>query len=1125
MSNSIRLHTSIEDLNKDNLTLYRVSTPISFLGTQEIPNEELSYNYLIDLLEKLENGVIRKPDHFNNLHFLLLLLYDSYGYPRDRYPLWRWYYRIKKKFFLTKHITIDTDNSRQYIINAFEQLIDTNITISTLIEEGIELEEQYLHPPIHGLFKFYTPLHTYLYMEQIDKPILNENIKIYNLFQTSFIKLYQNIYCDLIHFSIAHKKINLIKKIFDKNINWLDLSMNLTTERGWLPLHYACYVGDKDTVKIICDALISPTLSMHFDTLSLLIPNFQQELFDRNPNEYILKTCGVEHSTTTHRTKQRKDSRLQSSSLDIHRKLLAEQYFQKQLRTNIDPRDQPPLSINALINNNNNNNNNNINNMNNTNDNDIPDADELELSSLPLIQRDEFIDKLLNMYDTKQMLIPSPLILACLATCGDRTDYEDIVKILLESHLFEYDGLNHECILNHVLNYMHRKDYARFQSVQVYRDTETEGPSTYIFYQFDGFIVNQDIKPVSSVASGSLATINTSKNDESAESDDDQQNITRISVRCLLTVLVQRDIFLQYPRWDFHLLRENIEEHFSDLENALGCRPTILYPDGDIISSRKRNDVTWEVIVKYRLSSETGESLYMQVDYYFFESFGDPLADALTNTYQTPFYISCMTDSTVMMNIIFDSFFKRRNLHRWGTIAQKHLEHCFDGILQIKNNCTTFLSLCTTLSRYYQMDGDPFIEENSATIQRIFVHAFACCVRRNSKIELDYLIKNHALIYYDSCRTKPSDIRHNILTYCVVRNLAVVFDQLMTNMKISMYKTYQNSTNPDWQPHIAWKEIIHVIIDPVLQQQNSSNEQNDLTQLACYGDTTTNSTSIGSIPVLHASGDEYIRCINIRKNIILKAKKKLPRFSNDLKKSRKITSQVSNFDRQEFKDIIDHTINHKNGIYNIETNSYSSEIGDNGEVNENITKKSRNIFKNINRLRWGGKNEQHSTAGITTQQQQRTKKRPSSPIVTSKLDESSRPIDAISLPDVNDVESNDNDENSETSDVGYPTTSILTNSMKLQRRQTIGTVQRRQYSSHQKALQHLRAIFRPNRQKVKTPIDNEHEQMLMVNTKRTTQLRRTSSVCNDHVITKDDKTNQRRKHYRLQRRSDTIALS
>ena len=27
--------------------------------------------------------------------------------------------------------------------------------------------------------------------------------------------------------------------------------MNLTTERGWLPLHYASYVGDKDIVNII----------------------------------------------------------------------------------------------------------------------------------------------------------------------------------------------------------------------------------------------------------------------------------------------------------------------------------------------------------------------------------------------------------------------------------------------------------------------------------------------------------------------------------------------------------------------------------------------------------------------------------------------------------------------------------------------------------------------------------------------------------------------------------------------------------------------------------------------------------------------------------------------------------
>ncbi|CAF2543649.1 unnamed protein product [Rotaria sp. Silwood2] len=958
---------SVIFLTDENITILiadakndRVTTPISFLSVQELPYEELDYNFLVDLLEKLQNGVIRKPDHFNNLHFLLLLLYDSHGNQRDRFPLWSWYHRIKKRFLTAKHLTIDTENSRQHILTALEQVIDTNSTILKLLQEGVQLEEKYLHSTIHGLFKFYTPIHIYVYMEQVDKPIINENIKLFHLFQSSFMKLYQSSCCDLIHFSIAHKKTNLLKTIFSENFNWLDSSMNLATERGWLPLHYASYVGDKDTVKAICDTLTSPTLSIRFDTLSLLIPNFKQELFDYNPNEYILKTCGVEHSTYT--TKQRKASRLQSVSTDNHENLLIEQRFQKKSPSNIDTRDQPSLLVNILNNSY----------MNITNDNDIPDADELELSSLPLIQRDEFIDKVLHMYDTKQMLIPSPLILACLAACGEKNNYEDIVKILLESHLFEFDGLNHESILNHVLNYMHRKDYAHFQCVQVYLDTEIEGPSAYIFYQFDGFIVNQDIKPVSGALSSSSITLNTSKNDETAAWDDDHQLVTPINVRCLLTVLVLRDIFIQYPRWDFHLLRENIDENFSDLENALGCRPTILYPDGEIISSRKCSDVTWEVIVKYRLSSETGETLYMQVDYYFFESFGDPLADALVNVYQTPFYISCMSDSTIMMSTIFDSFFKRRNLHRWGTIIEKHLENCFDGILQIKNNCTTFSSLCATLSHYYQLDGDPFLEENSATIQRIFVHAFACCVRRNAKIGLDYLIKNHSLIYYDSCRTKPSDIRHNILTYCVVRNLSVVLDQLITNMKASMYKTYQNSTNPDWQPHVAWKEIIHVIIDPVLQQQN------DLTQLACYGDTNTNSSLIGSIPVLHATGEEYIQCINSRKNIILKAKRKLPRASSDLEKIRPI---------------ICHT---------------------------DIT---------------------------------------------------------------------DDDASSEKSDVVCPTTLIITHPTRLQRRQTIDTVQGRQYLSRQRALQHLRAMFRPIRRRLKTSIDNGHEQMPMVSEKRAMHLR------------------------------------
>lgn len=287
------------------------------------------------------------------------------------------------------------------------------------------------------------------------------------------------------------------------------------------------------------------------------------------------------------------------------------------------------------------------------------------------------------------------------------------------------------------------------------------------------------------------------------------------------------------------------------------------------------------------------------------------------------------------------------------------------------------------------------MEENSATIQRIFVHAFACCVRRNAKIELDYLIKNHALIYYDSCRSKPSDIRHNILTYCVVRNLAVIFDQLMTNMKTSMYKTYQNSTNPDWQPHIAWKEIIHVIIDPV-SQQSSTNEQYDLTQLACYGDMTTNATSIGSIPVLHASGDEYIRCIKARKNIIFKTKKKLSRAVGDHKKTRSRTRRMNSYDPQKLKEVMNHTNKYANGIHSIESRSNSSDIEDNGGLNENITKVSRNIFKNVSRLRWGNRHERHNSTDLSTKDQ-RSNKLINSTGLPSKLDELTRPKDTGSL--------------------------------------------------------------------------------------------------------------------------------
>ena len=231
------------------MNLDRVTTPMTTIATQELPLHELQYETLIDLLREFQSGAIRKPDHFNHLHFLLFLLYDAHGYPRDRYPLWRWYHRIKKKLLTARHITIDNDKSRQDILSGFEKLLETTPTISTLIEEHVQLEAQYLHSPIYGLFQAYSVLHTYLYLEKNDEPILKEESKIFQLFQSSILRLYRNEFSDLIHFAVTQRKTTLLNRIFGDSVNWLDQSINLVTKRGWLPLHYAAYVGEKDTVE------------------------------------------------------------------------------------------------------------------------------------------------------------------------------------------------------------------------------------------------------------------------------------------------------------------------------------------------------------------------------------------------------------------------------------------------------------------------------------------------------------------------------------------------------------------------------------------------------------------------------------------------------------------------------------------------------------------------------------------------------------------------------------------------------------------------------------------------------------------------------------------------------------
>lgn len=235
---------------KNDVCLDRATTSMASMGTTEIPLEDLPGTVLNDLLRELQNGTVRKPDRFNHLHFLILLLYDASGYPRDRYPLWRWYYRIKKKYLLVKHYTIESGMARQTILSALESLMDDPSNLDRWFDEAVQLEEQYLHSTIHGLFQSYSSLHTYLYLEQIEKPVINGHPKLFECFQSAILHRYRTDHCDLIHFAITHKNTNLLKKIFSEETHWLNLSMNLITERGWLPLHYAAYVGDQDSVGI-----------------------------------------------------------------------------------------------------------------------------------------------------------------------------------------------------------------------------------------------------------------------------------------------------------------------------------------------------------------------------------------------------------------------------------------------------------------------------------------------------------------------------------------------------------------------------------------------------------------------------------------------------------------------------------------------------------------------------------------------------------------------------------------------------------------------------------------------------------------------------------------------------------
>ncbi|CAF1556968.1 unnamed protein product, partial [Adineta steineri] len=104
---------------------------------------------------------------------------------------------------------------------------------------------------------------------------------------------------------------------------------------------------------------------------------------------------------------------------------------------------------------------------------------------------------------------------------------------------------------------------------------------------------------------------------------------------------------------------------------------------------------------------------------------------------------------------------------------------------------------------------------------------------------------------------------------------------------------------------------------------------------------------------------------------------------------------MNSFDQQQIEDAVSHSTsgmtsgNNNNGLS-------SSNLAVGGISNGSLSKKSKNIFKNVNRLRWGKSDRQHSSTSRSEQQQGATK-RINSPTVTTAIDELGMPSDAISL--------------------------------------------------------------------------------------------------------------------------------
>ncbi|CAF4426150.1 unnamed protein product, partial [Adineta steineri] len=79
----------------------------------------------------------------------------------------------------------------------------------------------------------------------------------------------------------------------ENNDNWLIKKINAPSDRSWLPIHYASYIGDRDLIEKLCTKY-----SELMNPLYFVLPKARMRDFSDSPFDYLLRASGMKTHLT-----------------------------------------------------------------------------------------------------------------------------------------------------------------------------------------------------------------------------------------------------------------------------------------------------------------------------------------------------------------------------------------------------------------------------------------------------------------------------------------------------------------------------------------------------------------------------------------------------------------------------------------------------------------------------------------------------------------------------------------------------------------------------------------------------------------------------------------------------------